>query len=98
MSSITNISFLLIFIWGFYGLIINRNNLIQIIISLEIIILSLVLNLSTLIYYSNTLKGVILFFLIVVIAASETALGLTLVVSLNKLRGTISTLSLNLVK
>ena len=98
MLVILNCVFLILFVWGLYGLIINRNNLIQIIISFEVIILALILNLASTTIFSNKINGVAIILMVIIIAASETALGLTLVVSLNKIKGTISTLLFNLSK
>ena len=98
MLVILNYIFLILFVWGLYGLIINRNNLIQIIISFEVIILALILNLASTTIFSSKINGVAIILMVIIIAASETALGLTLVVSLNKIKGTISTLLFNLSK
>ena len=98
MLVILNYIFLILFVWGLYGLIINRNNLIQIIISFEVIILALILNLASTTIFSSKINEVAIILMVIIIAAWETALGLTLVVSLNKIKGTISTLLFNLSK
>lgn len=79
-----------IFVLGFYGLLINRSNLIQILISLEILLLCMLLNFSTSILYSESIHFLITSILITVIAASESALGLILIIYFYKLRGSIS--------
>ena len=79
-----------VFILGFYGLIINRSNLIQILICFEILLLCLLLNFSISIYINLNLFSLIISILITVIAASESAIGLTIIVFFYKLRGSIS--------
>ena len=87
--------FPILFCWGFYGLVINRNNLIQLLISLELVVLSLIYNISILTSINEKISGVILFFIVTIIAAAESAIGLIIIVSLFKLRGDLSLINLS---
>ena len=87
-----------IFILGIYGLIINRSNLIQMLISLEILLLSLLLNFSIIVLLNINILSLIISLLITVIAASESALGLIIIVLFYKIRGSISSKTLTNLK
>jgi NADH:ubiquinone oxidoreductase subunit K len=86
----TYFSFIFIFILGIYSLISNRVNLIQTLISFEILLLSLLLNFTLISIIQNSVSIIIISILITVIAASESALGLTIIIYFYKLRGSIS--------
>tara|TARA_B110000908_G_C10256301_1_gene455747 strand:+ start:3224 stop:3484 length:261 start_codon:yes stop_codon:yes gene_type:complete len=83
---------------GVSSLIINRNNLIQVLLSLEICLLSILLNFSISVLILNDLGGVIIAVLITVIAAAESALGLSIIIFFYKMRGSISSKNLSLLK
>ena len=91
-------SFIFIFILGVYSLISNRVNLIQTLISFEILLLSLLLNFTLISIIQNSVSMLIISILITVIAASESALGLTIIIYFYKLRGSISPSNLILLK
>jgi len=83
---------------GVSSLIINRNNLIQVLLSLEICLLSILLNFSISVLILNDLGGIIIAVLITVIAAAESALGLSIIIFFYKMRGSISSKNLSLLK
>lgn len=83
---------------GVIALLVNRKNLIQILIALEICLLSIIVNFSTTGLENGELAGLIISLLITVIAAAESSLGLTLIIYFYKLRGSISSKNLNLLK
>jgi len=92
-----NISFLT-FLAGVVGLLVNRKTLIQILIALEICLLSILVNFSSTGLEIGELVGLIISLLITVIAAAESSLGLTIIIYFYKLRGSISSKNLNLLK
>jgi NADH:ubiquinone oxidoreductase subunit K len=69
-----------------------------VLLSLEICLLSILLNFSISVLILNDLGGVIIAVLITVIAAAESALGLSIIIFFYKMRGSISSKNLSLLK
>tara|TARA_B100000586_G_C20115823_1_gene433423 strand:+ start:2164 stop:2535 length:372 start_codon:yes stop_codon:yes gene_type:complete len=84
---------LLIFTLGIVGLIINKNNYIMIIICIELMLISIILNF--LFFSSENLLPQLYIIYILAIAAIESAIGLSIIVTYYKLRGSISLKYLN---
>lgn len=87
-----------IFILSILGLILNRSNIILILIFIEILLLSISINF---LFHSLLLKsilGQIYSIYIISIAAVESAIGLSIIISFYKLKGSISIKYLNLLK
>jgi NADH:ubiquinone oxidoreductase subunit K len=93
-----NLLVLIMFCISIIGIIINRSNIILILISIEILLLSISMNfmLSSLINFS--LEGQIIAIYIITIAAIESAIGLSIIVAFYKIKGSISLKLLNLLK
>lgn len=93
-----NLLVLVMFCISIIGIIINRSNIILILISIEILLLSISMNfmLSSLINFS--LEGQIIAIYIITIAAIESAIGLSIIVAFYKIKGSISLKLLNLLK
>nr|WJJ70031.1 NADH dehydrogenase subunit 4L [Forskalia sp.] len=87
---------LLIFTLGIIGLIINKNNYIMIIICIELMLISIILNF--LFFSSENLLPQLYIIYILAIAAIESAIGLSILVTYYKLRGSISLKYLNTLK
>ena len=85
-----------LFILGLLGIVINRKNLIFILISVELILLSINLNFLFFSYYLDDLLGELFTLIILTVAASESAIGLAIIIVFFKLRGTISINKINL--
>jgi NADH-quinone oxidoreductase subunit K len=79
----------LLFIIGFIGIIINRKNIIMILLSIEILLLAINLNFAALSIYLDDLTGHIFVIFILTIAAAESAVGLSLITSLYQLKTSI---------
>jgi len=89
---------LFIFLIGTLGLIMHYKNFIFVLICLEMILLSInILFVSSSIFFDD-LTGQIYSLLILSIAASESALGLTLFIVYYRLRGVITIDSINSLK
>lgn len=82
------ISILLIFL-GFWGLLINRANIIIILLLIELILVVLGLRCIFYSFIFDDLFMQILVFFIITIAATESAIGLAIIVVYYKLRGTL---------
>jgi len=95
-----NINFLplILFILSIIGIILNRSNIILILICIEIMLLSLSLNFLIHTFILNSILGQLCSIYIITIAAVESAIGLSIMISFYKLKGSISIRFLNLLK
>ena len=69
-----------IFLLGVVGIFLNRKNVIVILMSVELILLSVNINLIAFSTYSNEIVGQIFTFFILTVAAAEAAIGLAIIV------------------
>jgi NADH-ubiquinone oxidoreductase chain 4L len=81
---------LFLFLIGIYGLILNRKNLILMIISIELMLLAVTLLILFNSFQFNDLFGQIYALYIIAIAGAESAIGLAILVVFYRLRGTIA--------
>lgn len=79
----------LIFIIGIGGIVLNRRNIIVLLMCIELILLAVNTNLVAFAHYLNDINGEVLVFFILTVAAAESAIGLALIVSLYRSRGSI---------
>lgn len=89
---------MIIFLLGVLGIILNRRNIIVLIMSIELMLLAVNLNFIT---YSTLLDDWIgqgLGIWILTVAASESAIGLAILVAYYRVRGTIAVMYINLIK
>lgn len=80
------------------GIVINRSNIILILICIEIMLLSVCLNFLVNSFLIDNLLGQIYSIYIITVAAVESALGLSIMISFYKVKGSISIRLLNLLK
>jgi NADH:ubiquinone oxidoreductase subunit K len=80
---------LLLFI-SFIGIIFNRQNVLIVIVCIELMLLSLNLNFLLFSVYLDDTYGQIFSLLILTVAASESALGLALIILYYRIRGNIT--------
>lgn len=81
---------LIIFTFSVFGVFLTRRNLILILISIELLLLSVVMNFIFASVALDDIIGQIFSILILTIAAAESAIGLALVVITHRLHGVIS--------
>jgi len=96
--SIALLSSSIVFCTGIFGMFLGRRDIIIILISLELILLSANINF---VFYSiqlDDLLGQIYGLLVLTVAAAETAIGLAIVIIYYRLRGSVSIDSINLLK
>ena len=86
---------LIIFIIGVIGFIINRSNLIIILISIELILLGATLNFILSGAQFDDITSQTYSVLVISLAGAESAIGLALVVAFYRLRGSISLVEAN---
>ncbi|CAM3047230.1 NADH-quinone oxidoreductase subunit K [Sphingomonas antarctica] len=80
----------ILFVTGVLGIFVNRKNLIVILMSIELILLSVNLNLVAFSAYLNDLVGQVFAMFVLTVAAGEAAIGLAILVIYFRGRATIS--------
>lgn len=85
----------LLFGIGLAGIIINRKNLIVLLMSIELILLSVNTNFIAFSYFMNNYLGQAFVFFVLTVAAAEAAIGLAILVVLYRKRGTIEVQNLD---
>lgn len=89
---------LLLFVIGCLGIFTSRRHLIIVVLSLELLLLSSMINFVNFSIIFEDLSGQVLAFFVIVMAASEAALGLSILVVYYRLRGGISVDLIKLLK
>lgn len=79
-----------LFFFGLVGVLLNRKNIVMILINLELLTLSTSLNFAIASIYLDDIMGHIFVLFLLSIAASESAIGLSLIVALYKLKGSVN--------
>ena len=79
----------IVFFIGLFGVILNRKNILTILMSIELLLLGVNLNFATLSIYLNDVIGHIFVIFILTIAAAESAIGLAIITVFYKLKNSI---------
>ena len=79
----------IIFLLGIIGIFLNRKNVIVILMSIELILLAVNINLVSFSSYANEITGQIFTLFILTVAAAEAAIGLAIIVIYYRNSGTI---------
>jgi NADH-quinone oxidoreductase subunit K len=88
----------ILFTLGVMGIILNRKNIIVILMSVELILLSVNINLVTFSSFLGDLTGQVFSLFILTVAAAEAAIGLAILVTYYRNRGTIAVEDINVLK
>ena len=88
----------LLFSIGVIGIFLNRKNVIIILMSIEIILLAVNINLIAFSYFLNDLTGQIFSLFVLTVAAAEAAIGLAILVIYNRNAGSIEIEKINTLK
>ena len=88
----------ILFTIGIFGIFINRKNVIVILMSVELILLAVNINLVAFSAFLGDLVGQVFALLVLTVAAAEAAIGLAIVVVYFRNRGTIAVEDINLMK
>jgi NADH-quinone oxidoreductase subunit K len=88
----------ILFTLGVFGIFINRKNVIIILMSVELILLAVNVNLVAFSAFLNDLTGQIFALLVLTVAAAEAAIGLAILVVFYRNRGTIAVEDVNMMK
>lgn len=88
----------ILFTLGIFGIFLNRKNVIIILMSIELMLLSVNINLVAFSVFLGDLVGQIFAMFILTVAAAEAAIGLAILVVYFRNRGTIEVSEINLMK
>jgi len=83
---------------GIFGIFMNRKNVIIILMSVELILLAVNINLIAFSTHSGDLTGQVFALLILTVAAAEAAIGLAVLVAYYRNRGSIAVDDINALK
>ena len=78
-----------VFAIGFLGIFVNRKNIITILMSIELMLLSANINFVGFSYLLDDLSGQIFSLFILVVAAAEAAIGLAIIVTFYRNKGSV---------
>ena len=88
----------ILFTLGILGIFLNRKNIIVILMSIELILLAVNINLVAFSTFLGDIVGQVFALLVLTVAASEAAIGLAILVALFRNRDTINVESLDRMK
>jgi NADH-quinone oxidoreductase subunit K len=88
----------ILFTLGVLGIFINRKNVIVILMSIELILLAVNINLVAFSVFLNDIVGQVFALLVLTVAAAEAAIGLAILVTYFRNRGTIAVEDINMMK
>ncbi|GGD34710.1 MULTISPECIES: NADH-quinone oxidoreductase subunit NuoK [Roseobacteraceae] len=87
-----------LFVIGIFGLFLNRKNIIVLLMSIELILLAVNINLVAFSAYLGDLTGQVFTLFVLTVAAAEAAIGLAILVSFFRTRGSIAVEDVNVMK
>ncbi len=88
----------ILFTIGVFGIFLNRKNVIVILMSVELILLAVNLNLVAFSHFLGDLTGQIFALLVLTVAAAEAAIGLAILVVFYRNRGSIEVEDVNMMR
>jgi NADH:ubiquinone oxidoreductase subunit K len=88
----------LLFIIGVLGILTTKKNILIILLSLELMLLAVNFNFIVFSVYFDDIYGQFFSLIILTVAAAESAIGLAILVTYYRLRGSISTEYLHIIK
>ena len=88
----------ILFVIGIFGIFVNRKNVIIMLMSIELILLSVNINFISFSVFLGDLVGQVFTLFILTVAAAEAAIGLAIIVCFFRNRGTIAVADINVMK
>ena len=88
----------ILFTLGIFGIFLNRKNVIVILMSVELMLLAVNINLVSFSAFLGDLVGQVFAMLVLTVAAAEAAIGLAILVIFFRNRGTIAVEDINMMK
>ena len=87
-----------LFVIGIFGIFLNRKNVIILLMSIELMLLSVDINLVAFSAFLQDLTGQVFTMFVLTVAAAEAAIGLAILVCFFRNRGTIDVEDINVMK
>ena len=87
-----------LFTLGIFGIFLNRKNVIVILMSVELMLLAVNINLVAFSHFLNDLTGQVFALFVLTVAAAEAAIGLAIIVVYFRNRGSIDVDDINMMK
>ncbi len=87
-----------LFVIGVFGIFLNRKNVITILMSVELMLLAVNINLVAFSAFHGDIVGQVFALLILCVAAAEAAIGLAIIVVFFRCRGSIAVEDINMMK
>ncbi len=88
----------ILFTIGIVGIVLNRKNIIVILMAIELMLLAVNINLVAFSAYHDDLTGQVFALLVLTVAAAEAAIGLAILVTYYRNRGSIAVEDINAMK
>ena len=88
----------LLLVLGIFGIFLNRKNVIVILMSIELILLAVNINLVAFSTFLGDIVGQVYALIVLTVAAAEAAIGLAILVAYYRNRGSIAVEDINLMK
>ncbi len=88
----------ILFSIGIFGIFLNRKNVIIILMSIELMLLAVNINLVAFSTHLGDLMGQVFALLVLTVAAGEAAIGLAILVAYHRNRGSIAVEDINMMK
>ena len=89
---------LILFLIGISGIILNRKNIIVMLMSIELMLLAVNLNFIIFSVYLDDVMGQLFAILILTVAAAESAIGLAILVVYYRVRGSVTVENIHLLR
>ena len=89
---------MILFLIGLTGIVLNRKNIIIMLMSIELMLLAVNLNFVIFSVYLDDIMGQLFALLVLTVAAAESAIGLAILVVYYRVRGTISVENIRLLR
>jgi NADH-quinone oxidoreductase subunit K len=89
---------MILFLIGLTGIVLNRKNIIIMLMSIELMLLAVNLNFVIFSVYLDDIMGQLFALLVLTVAAAESAIGLAILVVYYRVRGTISVENIHLLR
>ncbi len=88
----------MLFVIGIFGIFLNRKNVIVVLMSIELMLLAVNINLVAFSAHLGDLVGQVFALFVLTVAAAEAAIGLAILVCFFRVRGTIAVEDVNMMK
>ena len=88
----------MLFVIGIFGIFLNRKNVIVVLMSIELMLLAVNINLVAFSAHLGDLVGQVFTLFVLTVAAAEAAIGLAILVCFFRVRGTIAVEDVNMMK